>query len=477
MQNQNSWKKVFFSGWICQFVLTLIGFNWVAYTLQEFGHIPWPAAVIGLILFCSFASLHIPLGGLLWYFLSKKLNLQHLQKILLLPLCISFFELTYPMIFDWHFGYTWYWADWPGVQTSEIWGIKFLSVFSIFLNLLFYFAWSARHQKKQALLYLGSAMIFFASINLGGFYLKKQLPPPNASVNALIVQANIGNLEKQYAEKGAGFTDFIVKEYFSLTESGLKEFANEPVDFAVWPETAFPVRMNPRYLSSGYGYQLVDFLKKNHIGLFTGAYGEDPRSQQVSNSLFAFNNEGMILTPTYTKTVLLAFGEYIPGGDWIPKLYDWIPEVAQFARGHGPVIQSFGNIHMGPQICYEGLFDWFARQSSILGSEILINVTNDSWYGKWQERYQHLYMTLSRALEVRRPIIRSTNTGISSVALADGTILQTSPLHEKWKYLYKIPYFKNPTLTLFSKWGYWIPYLFLIFWGVCIFGIKQFTKS
>ena len=94
MQNQNSWKKVFFSGWICQFVLTLIGFNWVAYTLQEFGHIPWPAAVIGLILFCSFASLHIPLGGLLWYFLSKKLNLQHLQKILLLPLCISFFDTS-----------------------------------------------------------------------------------------------------------------------------------------------------------------------------------------------------------------------------------------------------------------------------------------------------------------------------------------------------------------------------------------------
>ena len=474
LKNANDLKTIMVSGFITQFLLTLIGFNWVAHTLREFGHLPWPAAMIGLLLFCGFANLHVPLAGVVWHFLRKKLALKDLSAVFLLPLLTGLGELIYPMIFDWHFGYTWYWAGFPGIQTAEIWGTKFLSTFSIFLNALILFAWLYRKNKRRLIFGLATPAVLFLLVNGFGIYLKNRLPEPDADINVLIVQANIGNLEKQFAEQGRGFRDHIANEFFGLTLEGYDEAPDDQrPDFAIWPETAFPVRLNPTGFQSGLGARLQRFLKNNQFSLFTGSYGYAQDAGGVSNSLFVFDSNGQIQQPVYTKTTLLAFGEYIPGGSWFPKLYDWLPMVAHFSRGQGPTIQTLNGVRYGPQICYEGLFDWFARKSAQLDAQVLVNVTNDSWYGTWQEPYQHLYMTLSRAIEVRRPLIRSTNTGISTVVLADGTVLTQSPMHEKWKFLYNVPYLTAAPLTLFSQWGYWFPYMFLLMLGALIFGIQR----
>ena len=86
-------------------------------------------------------------------------------------------------------------------------------------------------------------------------------------------------------------------------------------------------------------------------------------------------------------------------------------------------------------------------------AQVLVNITNDSWYGSWQEPYQHLTMSLARAIEIRRPLIRSTNTGYSSLIHADGTVGKISPLNKRWFNLYKIPYYSQPPKTLFMTWG------------------------
>ena len=99
---------------------------------------------------------------------------------------------------------------------------------------------------------------------------------------------------------------------------------------------------------------------------------------------------------------------------------------------------------MGAQICYESLFPGFSRSLAELGAQFIVNVTNDSWYGSWQEPYQHMYMTLARGVEFRRPVLRVTNTGISTVSLASGEILERSPIHQPWAGLYEVPYLKNP---------------------------------
>jgi apolipoprotein N-acyltransferase len=473
LQNANNLKKILLSGWISQFVLTLIGFNWVAHTLKEFGHLPWPAAVIGLMVFCSFASLHVPLGGALWYWLNRRFQLRGLSQILALPFGIALFEHSYPMIFDWHFGYTWYWANFPAIHTAEIWGVKFLSTLSITLNIVSLLVWQNRRSPKKYLTSLALGLAVLLGVNVLGAWLKSRLVETDKSARVLVAQANIGNLEKQYAEKGLGFREHIVREYLDLTEGGIKQNPEAPIDFAIWPETAFPDRLSPHEIPSGLSLRLKRFVNDQNVPLITGGYGTELKTGRVSNSLFVLDTNGNVQTPVYSKTVLLAFGEYIPGGQWFPQIYDLLPQVAHFARGDGAITQTLGSIVLGPQICYEGLFDWFSRDSARLGSQILVNVTNDSWYGTWQQPYQHLYMTLSRAIETRLPLIRSTNTGISTVVLASGEILNPSPLHEKWSYVYEIPYHSQPSLTFFSKWGYWWTYTFLLLWGVFIFAASR----
>lgn len=112
---------------------------------------------------------------------------------------------------------------------------------------------------------------------------------------------------------------------------------------------------------------------------------------------------------------------------------------------------DWGNWKLGPQICYEGLYPWFSRGLSKAGAEIFVNVTNDSWFGTYFEPRQHLYMTLARAIEFRRPLLRSTNTGITTAILANGEILEMSPMGKEWFGQFNVPYRRAPPHTFYER--------------------------
>jgi apolipoprotein N-acyltransferase len=205
---------------------------------------------------------------------------------------------------------------------------------------------------------------------------------------------------------------------------------------------------------------LADYLQSRRLPLITGAYGFDRASRRMTNSLFTLDRTGQILPPHYSKSILLAFGEYIPGETLFPWLRDWLPPIGQFARGAGPTtLLKLDDHRIGPQICYESLFPSFTRALADLGAQFIVNATNDSWYGHWQEPYQHLYMTLARSVEFRRPVLRATNTGISTAALASGSVLRLSPIHEAWADTYTIPYRRNPAATFYQRWFHLVPTL------------------
>ena len=140
-------------------------------------------------------------------------------------------------------------------------------------------------------------------------------------------------------------------------------------------------------------------------------------------------------------------------------------------------MQELEGTLLGLQICYESLFDKITRRIAQEKAQVLINVTNDSWYGSWQEPWQHLVMNLARAVEVRRPLVRATNTGFSTVIQSDGTVMKQSPLNKPWVYLYEIPYDENPPTTLFMSWGFYINELFLFFLALAGFLGPRFKKT
>lgn len=468
-----TWQQIWWSGWVTQFTFTLIGFNWVAHTVKEFGHIPAPLNFLVLMLYCGFANLQLPLSGLLWFFAQKKFKLNEKFSALWLPAFYLIAEMSFPQIFDWHFGYTWLWLGWPAYQLGEWIGFHGLSLISIFLNLFPLFM-VLHWRKARTKIILGCSLLALViGLNLVGFLIEKQLPSPDQTAHVAIIQANIGNLEKEYAEQGRGFRDHILSKYLHYSAQAIAEFDNSPqLNFLIWPETAFPESIGSGKWSDSLTMQLRTFFMQKQVPLITGAYGFRGENKNLANSIFIFDRKGFPASEEYSKNVLLAFGEYFPGADWIPFLRDLVPEVGDFARGRGPHLIEIENLRLGPLICYEGLFAWMSRDLANQGAQLLVNVTNDSWYGAWQQPYQHLYMTMARAIEVRRPLIRATNTGISSVVLASGSILTQSPLQKEWYGLYEIPFQSEPRSTFYQGLGYYFSWAWISFWILIILGIN-----
>ncbi|CAG1021020.1 Apolipoprotein N-acyltransferase [Patescibacteria group bacterium] len=459
---QEQLKSVLIGGFITSFVFTLIGFNWVTHLLHEFAHLPWAVAVIGMIVYGLIAHLFVPLAGLCWfsgkrYFQwSERLSLALLTMITILCEHYSF------TLFDWNFGYSWYGSNIPIFHWAEIIGFSGLSAFTLLMNLPLLLAWKKRKEKQGKLL-LGSVLAVFIALNLGGLGLKVRLPEPDSHLNVLMIQASIENSEKLAAELGKGFRNEILSRYFKQTDTAFNQYKNAGIDFVLWPETAFPDLLGEQFKNDPAPFALSAFLKQRSLPLITGAYSVNPELRLITNSLFILNKDGELQPQHYSKSILLAFGEYIPFEDWFPKIRNFLPPTGHFARGNGAKeLLLWNDYKIGAQICYESLFPKFSRDLSALGAQFIVNVTNDSWYGTWQEPYQHLYMTLARGVEFRRPVLRVTNTGISTVSLASGDVLEKSPIHQSWSGLYTVSYLKNPPSTFYQDWFYLVPSLL---WG------------
>jgi apolipoprotein N-acyltransferase len=456
LRDRGSLKDYVVSGWLTGFTLTLLGFNWVAHTIKEFGHMPWPVALLGLLLFAGFANLFPGVVGALIYGLERRKVLTDQGRPWVLALLTALVFHFTPTVFPWNFGYGLYWIKWPGFHLAELIGFQGLSTL-VLLGNGFFFKLLVRWKARSLALF---ATVVLA-LTLAGWGLKKTLPEPDQTLNIAIVQANIGNLEKQYAERGLGFRDHITTRYLTLSETALTEnvAVDEragPLDFIVWPETAFPSTISNFGFSDEHFERLKRLAQERQTSFIFGGYGHDPQTEKPKNALFHLDASGRLHQRHYFKTHLLAFGEYIPGVDWMPWLRDVIP-ASEFARGPGPTVISIrtargGSLRWGPQICYESLFPYFTVGLANLGAQIIVNVTNDSWYGTWQEPYQHLTMTLARAIEVRRPLVRSTNTGISTVVLASGDQLDRSPLNQEWSGRFTVPYVENPSPTVYQRW-------------------------
>jgi apolipoprotein N-acyltransferase len=457
------WRQVFIAGWAAQFTLTLIGFHWIAYVAHVFGYMPWPLAILTLLIFAALMHLYIPLALCAAWALAKKLQLSQGAALLAMAATLSLFEQHWPSIFEWNMGYPLLWTGSALTQWSDVVGFLGLS-FSVYLIN----AWASwLFLKKNLRLAMGTGLtlgLTLAALHWAGRERQKTWSQPESELKTLIVQANIGNAEKIQAEQGVGAQQFIADEFFALTHQGLA--AHPETELVVWPESAFPDLLNSYALTRRYSSQFQAFARSIQKPILTGAFSKDAPGKAFRddyNAVFLFDELGENSGDPYHKTRLLIFGEYIPFGRDFPWLAKLNPGGIGWGRGTGPTSLEFGDIGLGIQICYESLDPQFSSALVAKGAEILVNVTNDSWFGPSFEPHQHLYMTFARALETRRPLIRSTNTGISSVILADGTVLKKSPLFEKWYGLFSVKFQKNPPLTFYSRFGSWLSFVIFVF--------------
>jgi apolipoprotein N-acyltransferase len=462
IEDSPSVKKSFWGGWITQFVLTLIGFHWIAYTAHEFGQIPWVVAILALLLFCALMHLYVAVAVAAGTYLRLRFKLGAGATLISIAIIHSLLERAWPVIFDWNLGYTLLWARIPIYHLADMIGFLGLSAIVLLMNAWVAYIWLKQNFIRKALVHLSFLTVTFAVLVAVGYWHGRTWNHFDKSINVTVVQANIGNLEKVFAEQGRGYQDVITRKFIALTQDAFQKFPQ--TEIFVWPETAFPDYLDQHHLDRKNQQTLIGGLEPMGKPGLIGAYSKEANTDtrldtSTYNALFLVDAKGNNLDVPYRKTELLAFGEYLPMSERFPILLKWLPFVSNFGRGQGPHIMKLdrGNgdvINWGPQICYEGLYPNFSRGLSDKGADIIVNVTNDSWFGYPFEPRQHLFMTLARAIEIRRPLVRSTNTGISTAILANGDVLQQSPIHQEWSGVFNVKFLKDAPTTFYVNGGH-----------------------
>lgn len=132
------------------------------------------------------------------------------------------------------------------------------------------------------------------------------------------------------------------------------------------------------------------------------------------NTAMMIDGDGNVLG-MYFKNRLLVFGEYLPLERYFPVLRKWLPEAGDWTPGDGPSLFELGPARIGISICYEGLLAGFHRDLAEKAPNLLVNITNDAWFGRTHEPWLHLQLAELRTVESRTFMARSTNTGISAI--------------------------------------------------------------
>jgi apolipoprotein N-acyltransferase len=394
--------------------LNFIGYYWIPHTLREFGQLPFALS----ILLGSLASIILqPHWWVysIWRKFRPQLNWSSNKNILVSAFILTLMERFVPQQFPSYVGSTWLHLA-PYLGLAPYFGVAVFSFMTYWISLELINQFKAK--KTHSFVWI--LFITFVLLNVL-FPLKPSLS--NLKLNTRIVQANIGNFLKITSEQGDQDSyEAVVRTYEDLSTQE-NEFRPELI---IWPETAFPHTFEG--LQSQLDKSFERILQKTGAEILIGGYDQDPSKNQFDFYESVFNSSLLIsenrIKSIYHKNILIPFGETLPFGQLNRQIVTYVPAISLFASGKGtPKMETKSGFRFVTPICYEILETNFMRHLLNEWGEnyFIVNHTNDSWYGETAEPYQHLFLSKWRALEFQLPIIRSTNTGISSVIFPDGS--------------------------------------------------------
>jgi apolipoprotein N-acyltransferase len=200
-------------------------------------------------------------------------------------------------------------------------------------------------------------------------------------------------------------------------------------DLAVWPESPAPfVEEDARFQQA-----LQSIAREAHAPLVVGStgtdYSEDDHAWRSYNSALVMGDGGAFVG-RYDKIHLVPFGEFVPFRRLLFFARKLTGSVSEFSRGNQRKVFLLNGRRYGIFICYESVFADEVRHFSQRGAEVLVNISDDGWYGDTSAPWQHLNMVRMRAIENRRWILRDTNNGVTAAIDPYGRVRQSIPRHQ-----------------------------------------------
>ena len=431
--------------YLMSFFFTLVATYWVG--AWQIARDPFLMIGGGLLMFIN--PLFFMIASMLLHFARKVFN--NTVALFLFPLFWVTYEYAYMLTdasFPWltlgnglsHFN--------TFIQIADVIGAMGLSVIVVFINLFLYKGITAyKINRKKSYLFAAGALLLIILPVIYGVVRINSFRMSDEKVKIGIVQPDLDPYDKWSGSTMNGLTN----EYLSLSKKAIAGGA----EVIVWPETAFPVYLFCGSYPGTVG-KIYDFIKENNVQLLTGMphlvyYNErdslppDVKINKTGTFRFATYNAVILADPytfqiqTYGKMKLVPFGERVPFVDKIPfvgKLFTWGVGISGWNVGrdttvfdmcvYSPIPKKNDSSFLLPSIpqkklsfkvngcvCYESVYPDFIARFTQKGSQLIALVTNDSWYGNSGGPYQHKEISVLRAVENRRSVIRAANGGIS----------------------------------------------------------------
>jgi apolipoprotein N-acyltransferase len=441
-------------------VTQLFGFWWLLSTLRVFAALPVAVCVLVYLVIClGQAGQQVLFVALVWW-----VKRRGHDPLLFAPLAYGAAELAYPALFPSYFAASLHRVP-LFLQLADLGGPSLVSMLLVALNASVCSALrNTRRAGASPLRPLAAGVLLLFSMAGYGALRAAQLEQEVAHAPKLavgIVQANMERLEKREA-RAEGRRRHL--EQSAQLEQGLGRPArgSRAPDLLVWPETALQ-------------YVLPDEIKNVHamLGslttplLFGGLGHRVVRGRaQLHNSAFLADADGRVLGRS-DKMRLIPFAEHIPLGDRFPRLYDLLPNTGEFTPAAHPIALAFHGHRIAALICYEDVLSGFVRDvMQRTDAHLLVNLSNDAWFGRTREPQIHFALAKLRAIEQRRYLVRASNSGISGVIDAFGRVVVESSAFTRSSLRAEVALLSGSTMyRRFGDWPVWLA-LSVLLWAL-----------
>ncbi|MBL7074782.1 apolipoprotein N-acyltransferase [candidate division KSB1 bacterium] len=318
------------------------------------------------------------------------------------------------------------------IQFAEFTGVFGISFWVVLINVLLFWVFKGLLKGKVPWISLTSLALAFAFPYGYGKAVIPSQNPNDPGIRVALIQGNIDPEDKW---------SLPVRYSLEIYRQDTEKILSQKPDLIIWPETAVPHYI--RYKKKYYEYlrALVDSME---VPLFTGT--PDYRflsggERRVYNSAFLFKPRNPNIEE-YSKIQLVPFGERVPFQRYFPFLGRLNFGQAEFAPGEDwRVFQLSGSqaFSFSASICFEFIFPDLVRRFVKEGADLLVNITNDAWFGRTPEAEQHARFAVLRAVENRRPVARCANTGVSLFIDPYGRVQFQTALFERTTIVNEIP--------------------------------------
>jgi len=408
-------KRALVVGLLAGATMNIAGFTWLVDMLETFSGFPAFLCFFFACLVCVYQGGRIGLMG--WLF--GRATARGWPAATMFVIAFAASELAYPLLFPWYFAATTY--QLPALsQTAELGGPILVGSILVAVNLALAEPILARLEgRKMKWLRVAvpasalAAALVFAAVRIPAVDAVAQAGEP---VHVGIVQGNLGLIQKREDPAEA------LRRHMRLTN----DLKAKGVDLVVWSESSVSIPFPER----GYEVMIRDeFARSLGVSTIVGSVlmSVDAIDPRLYNTALSIDTRGEV-TGRYDKEYLLAFGEYLPFGGLIPKLYEWSPNSGRFTPGTlvDPLPVTLAGIThpVSVLICYEDILPTFTNHVvAVAKPELLVNMSNDAWFGDTAEPWEHLALAQLRAIEHRRYLLRSTNSGVSAIVDPVGRVM------------------------------------------------------